>query len=327
MRGVAYRNRLLEQVPKLNGVEAVGWASTLPLGNGNRLRFRIQAETTDVTDTVELDTNVVSAGYFTAMALPCIEGRLFDSGDHMRAPGVVVVDELLAQRYFGRTAAGRYLVDAQGARLQIVGVVRSGRYRTLQQSPQPTVYYPSTQEYLPRGHLVVRTSTDPAALLAPIGEALKEAGEGANILQISTLETHLSHALVLDRLTTTLVGLCGLIALAMSTIGVYGVMIDAVQRRTREIGLRLALGAGRVQITRLVFMEAVYLAAGGLLIGAAAAFAMTHVARYFIHGVPALDVVTLAAASGALGAVIAVAAILPLRRALSVNPNIALRAE
>jgi hypothetical protein len=84
-----------------------------------------------------------------------------------------------------------------------------------------------------------------------------EAGEGANILQISTLETHLSHALVLDRLTTTLVGLCGLIALAMSTIGVYGVMIDAVQRRTREIGLSLALGAGRMQITRLVFMEAV----------------------------------------------------------------------
>ena len=164
-------------------------------------------------------------------------------------------------------------------------------------------------------------------MLVPIGEALKEAGEGANILQVSTLETHLSHALVLDRLTTTLVGLCGLIALAMSTIGVYGVMIDAVQRRTREIGLRLALGAGRMQITRLVFMEAVYLAVAGLVTGATAAFAITHVARYFIHGVPSLDVVTLATASGALAAVIAVAAILPLRRALRVNPNIALRAE
>jgi hypothetical protein len=305
----------------------VVWASPLPLGTGSRLRFRIQGETADITDNVELDTNVVSPGYFAAMALPCIEGRLFDSRDHVRAPWVVVVDELLAQRYFGRTAAGHYLVDPQGARLEIVGVVRSGRYRTLQQSPQPTVYYASTQEYLPRGHLVVRTGRDPAALLAPIRQALKQAGDDANVRQISTLETYLSQALVLDRLTTTLVGLCGLIALAMSTIGVHGVMIDTVQRRTREIGLRLALGARRAQITRLVFREAVYLAVGGLLIGSVAAFAITRVARYFVHGVPALDVVTLAAVSGALAAVIAVAAILPLRRALRVNPNIALRAE
>ena len=141
------------------------------------------------------------------------------------------------------------------------------------------------------------------------------------------MEAHLSDVLALDRLTTTLVGLCGLVALAMSTIGVYGVMTDAVQRRTREIGLRVALGAGRTQVARLVFKDAVLLAAVGVLIGAAVALAVSYVARSFISGVPSLDVVTLAGVSVALATVIALAAILPLRRALRVHPNIALRAE
>jgi hypothetical protein len=252
---------------------------------------------------------------------------LFDNGDRMRAPPVVVVDELLALRYFGRSAVGRYLVDARGAHVQIGGVVRTGKYRTLQQSPQPTVYYPSTQDYLPRGHLVVRTARDPAALLGAIGETVKEAGEGANILRASTLEAHFSKALALDRLTTMLVGLCGLIALAMSAIGAYGAMSDAVQRRTREVGLRVALGAGWLQVARLVFTEALYVAATGLLTGFAAALAISHIGRSFVYGLPSLDIATLGAASGALGVAMAVAAILPLRRALRVNPQIALRAE
>ena len=327
VRGVAHRRALLEQLPSLDGVEVVGWASTLPLGRGNRREFRIEAETADVTDTVALETNVVSPGYFRTLVLPLIEGRLFDEGDTTLAPPVVIVDELLAQRYFGPAAVGRHLIDSQGARLEVVGVVRSGRYRTLQQSPQPTVYFPSTQDYLWRGHLVVRTTRDPALLVDAIRRAVNGVGKGATSLQTSTMEAHLSDVLALDRLTTTLVGLCGVIALAMSTIGVYGVMTDAVQRRTREIGLRVALGAGRTQVARLVFKDAVSLAAVGVLIGAAVALAVSYVARSFIHGMPSLDIVTLAGVSGALAIVIAVAAILPLRRALRVHPNIALRAE
>ena len=327
VRGVAHRKALLEQVPSLDGVEVVGWSSTLPLGRGNRRQFRIEAETADVTDTVTLETNVVSPGYFRTLALPLVEGRLFDDADTTLAPPVVIVDELLAQRYFGPTAVGRHLIDAQGARLEVVGVVRSGRYRTLQQSPQPTVYFPSTQDYLWRGHLLVRTTRDPATLVEAIGRAAEGVGKGAGILATSTMEAHLSDVLALDRLTTTLVGLCGVIALAMSTIGVYGVMTDAVQRRTREIGLRVALGAGRTQVARLVFKDAVALAAAGVLIGAAVALAGSYLARSFVHGLPSFDVLTLAGVSAALAAVIAVAAILPLRRALRVHPDIALRAE
>jgi putative ABC transport system permease protein len=334
VRGVAARNALLEQLPSLDGIEAVGWASTLPLGRGNRLPFRIEGKNANVTDTVEIDTNVVSPGYFRALTLQCIEGRLFDERDSTLAPPVVVVDELLARRYFGASAAGRHLVDQRGTTVEIVGVVRSGRYRTLQQSPQPTVYYPSTQDYLWRGHLIIKTLRDPEGLLESIKSRVTSAGKGADILrdgsgtlQISTLSRHLSEVLSLDRMTTTLVGLCGLIALGMSSIGVYGVIADAVQRRTREIGLRIALGAGRTQVARLVLLEAVYLAAVGLLVGIGLAVALAYVARYFVHGMPTLHVSALAAAAGALALVIIVASLVPLRRALRVNPNIALRAE
>jgi len=327
VRGVAYRKRLLERVPSLHGVESVGWASTLPLGSGNRHAFTIETEKPEVNDSVELDTNVVSPGYFRTLALQCIEGRLFDDGDGALAPPVVIVDELLARRYFGPTATGRHLVDGQGARLKIVGVVRTGRYRTLQPSPQLTVYYPSSQDYLWRGHLLVRTSREPTSLLGALDQTVKEVGGGAAILQTSTLETHLSDVLSLDRLTTTLVGLCGLIALGMSTIGVYGVMADAVQRRSPEIGLRVALGAGPAQVVRMVFLEAAYLAVGGLLAGTAVAAALSHIGRSLVHGLPRLELTTVAAASAALAVVVVGAAFVPMRRALRVSPTVALRAE
>jgi putative ABC transport system permease protein len=128
-------------------------------------------------------------------------------------------------------------------------------------------------------------------------------------------------------LTTTLVGLCGLIALAMSSIGVYGVMADAVRRRTREIGLRMALGASRMRVMRLVFSEVLYLATAGLLAGTAATVVSTYLARSFVYGVPSLDLANFAAAAAALASVVGIASVLPLRRALGVNPNIALRAE
>jgi putative ABC transport system permease protein len=317
---------VLERLRSVSGVEAVGWASTLPLGRGNRRLFRIAGPTADVTDTVDLDTNVVSAGYFAAMALPLVEGRLFEAGDTTLAPAVVVVDELLARRYFGNTAIGAELVDADGNPARIVGIVRGGRYKTLQETPRPTVYYPATQDYLWRGHVVLRTRGDPAPLLPAIRGAASEVGDAA-ILRTATLETHLAEVLPLDRLATTLVGLCGLIALAMSTIGMYGVMSDSVQRRTREIGLRVALGANRIQVARLVFREATSLSIAGLAVGAAGALFFGRVARHFVADIPPLAPLSVAAVAAALGLVMAVAAAVPLRRALRVSPIVALRHE
>jgi predicted permease len=326
VRGARFQRRLAQTLPTTDGISAVGFASTPPLGRGNLRRYAVQAGAT-LRDRVDLDVNVVSASYFETMGMPLVEGREFDADDGARAERVVIVDELLARRYFGASAAGQHLLDADGEPLRVIGVVRSGRYRTLQESPRPTVYVPLSQEYAACGYLFVRTAGDPAAMLPLIRGKMTAVDAGVTITRASTLEVHLAEALAIDRLTTTLVGLCGIIALLMGAMGVYGVMSDAVLRRTREIGLRMALGAGRTQVAWLVFAEALYLTAAGVFVGIAASLALEQVAGTIVHGLPGIDHVTLTATPAILAVVVVLAAVVPLRRALAVSPTIALRAE
>ena len=325
-RGTAQRNLLISQLAKITGVGGVAWASDLPLQRGRQGRFQIE-RTAGVIDSREFDVNAVSANYFDVLALRMLEGRAFDGRDSGLSDPVVIVDELLARRYFGASAIGRHLTDAKARRLEIVGVVQSGRYRTLQQPPQPTVYYPMAQEYLYTGHLVIRSAGDPSPLVESLRFAADTIGSGSTIKGTGTLDARLAESLMLDRLTTTLVGACGLIALTMSTLGVYGIMMDAVQRRIREIGLRIALGAAPRHIAALVFVEAAYPAIAGLAVGAVAALAIGRAAQAMLYGVPPANLLLLAAAAGTLAGVILLAGLLPLQRALRVHPNIALRAE
>jgi putative ABC transport system permease protein len=327
VRGIAFRNALLDELSRTPGVEAAGWASRLPVNHGGKQLFHLEGTSTEVTDAVELDTNVVSPEYFRALMLQLLEGRLFAPTDSFLASPVVIVDELLASRYFAGSAIGHYLRDARGTTLEIIGIVRTGRYRTLQESAQPTVYFPYSQDYLYVGHAIVRTTGDPLQMLPALESAVNRAGTGGTLQTSSTLDAHLANVLALDRLITTLIGVCGLIALAMSTIGIYGVMTDTVRRRTREIGVRVALGAERLTIARMVFASSMRLAILGLVGGLATALATTLGARTYFYGVPMLNLTILAVAAGALLLVVALAAIVPLRQALGVNPIIALRAE
>jgi predicted permease len=325
-RGAAARTALLAQAAKAGGVTRTAWASLLPLERARRNRFRIASSNAQVADARDFEVNLVTPTYFEVLGLRLIEGRIFDDRDAALAPPVVVVDELLARRHFGRDAIGEYLIDNKGERLEIVGVVQSGRYRTLQQAPYPTVYFPVSQSYLYTGHLLARTAGDPALAL----ETLSRVASGIDGVKVTlrgtaTLEDRLGEALTLDRLTTTLVGACGLVALAMSALGVYGIMIDAVQRRTREIGLRVALGARPARVVRLVLLEAVYPAAAGLSLGALIAFALAKAAQSAFFGVLSADVRALVAAAALLAIVMLIAAVVPLQRALRVHPNIALR--
>ena len=326
-RGAAQRRLLLDQAITLRNVVRVAWASSLPLERGRRNRFQLETGSADVTDTRELDTNVVSPEYFDVLSLRVVEGRTFTASDTALSEPVVVIDELLARRHFGADAIGRHLIDAKGRRLGIVGVVQNGRYRTLQQPPEPTVYYPMSQEYLWTGHLIVRTAADPATVVGQLRSTAEFTGTGITVKRASTLQARLSESLALDRLTTTLIGACGLIALAMSTLGVYGIMMDAVQRRTREIGLRVALGAGSRHVGQLVLLEATYPAAVGLALGTVTALALGRAAQSLLYGVPPIDVARFAVAAAGLAGVIVIAAVLPLYRALRIHPNIALRAE
>lgn len=320
----AYHQRAVATLKGAGHTQEVVWAQALPLTINSLQQFRIEGNQ-GVLDAIELNMNVVSPRYFAAMRLPIIEGRTFSAGDHGLADTVVVIDELLARRYFGTTAVGRVLIDALGRRAEIVGVVRSGRYRTLQQAPTPTVYFSTTQVHLPRGNLLLRTSTDPAPLLDDLQKRL--IASGFAVERASTLEGRISETLVLERMVTTLVAGCGSIALVLAIVGVYGIINDSVRRRTREIGLRVALGAGRGQIVRLVLWEALVLTGVGILAGIIAAVAIDRAATLFVHGLPPVEARALIATPGLLAIVVGVASVLPLRRALRVSPTIALRAQ
>ena len=327
LRGIAFQKALVGALRKTQGVHAIGWATTAPLLAAPRDEFRIEAGAAGVTDTVELDVNVVSPTYFETIGLQLVEGRLFDGGDQALTAPVVVVDELLARRYLGATAARQHVLDMEGERYEIVGVVRGRRFRTLQEAPRPTVYFPVTQRYVPQGNLFIVTRGDARSLVGELPAMISGIDSAARVTRVKRLDEHLSESLAIDRLTTTLVSVCSVLALLMAVIGVYGVMNDAVQRRTREIGLRVALGAARRQVAQLVFVEALYVSLGGLAAGTALALAGGRIAGSLVNVLPEWSLTTLGVPPALLTLIVVAASILPLRKALNVSAAIALRAE
>jgi putative ABC transport system permease protein len=324
--GIRFRNAALDAARKLPGARGAGWISTLPVGRSASGTFTIQTGPR-TTETIDVDVNVGSPGSFSVLRQPIIEGRPFTPDDRALSKAVVLVNDVLARRYFFPTAAGRHLTDADGNVLEIVGVVRSGRHRTLQESTQPTVYYPMSQRSQGIMHLVVRTDGPADALLDPLRGMLESLRPPPQVFRVITFEAHLAEALTLDRVATTIVAVSALAALFLATIGVYGVVTDAVRRRTPEIGLRIALGAGVRQILALVFGEGFHLTFAGLGAGIGLALLLRRVAGAFMTPVPSIHLVTLAAVPVVLGLVVLGAAALPLWRALRISPTIALRTD
>ena len=326
-RGIAFTNAALSAARNIQGVEAVaGWVATMPLGRATSQMMQIEAKP-GLIETMEVDVNVASADYFRVMRIPVMEGRGFLASDSALAKPVVIVNDVLAARYFGVRAVGARLRDEDGVEFEIVGVVRTGKYRTFQEAPEPMVYFPLSQRHQQYLHLAARVDGGAASLLPAMRASLEAVDRGVDVRLATTFDQFLAQALTLDRLITTVVAASGLAALLLAAIGVYGVIADGVRRRTPEIGLRLALGASGPQILRLVFGEGVPLAAGGVAAGAVAAVVLARAAGTAVHGLPPVDAVSLAVAAVTLLLVVIGASIVPTRRALSVSPTIALRAD
>jgi predicted permease len=325
-RGIVFHNAAAAGARKLPRAEAAGWVSTLPVGRSTSQSFTFEPRP-GVVERLEAEMNVASSGYFQALRIPLVEGRLFTAADGALDKPVIVVNDMLARRYFGPDAAGRRLRDAPGTEYEIVGVVRSGKYRTLQEAPEPMVYFPLSQIDQPYLHLVVRTADQGAAAVAALPGMLASIDSGVDIFRTTTFDAHLEEALTLDRILTTVVAGCGLSALVLAMIGVYGVVGDAVRRRTPEIGLRVALGAPSLRILQLVFSEGVPLSAAGSTVGVVCALLISRIMRSFVHDMPPVDLRSLAVVPVALLLVVVGAAAIPIRRALSVSPTIALRAD
>jgi predicted permease len=312
-------------VAALPGIESAGLARFVPVAGMSRRGFSMDGYTPRPGEDRELHYNLVSRGFLETMGIKVVAGRLFGRADTATSPRVVVVNELLANRYYGGQAVGRRIRDSAGTDLEIVGVVRASRRLSLQEPPTPVVFYPLEQQPTRRVILAARTAGDPARAMETVRQAIIAHDRDAAAFRTVTLEAHLAEALAANRLTAALVGTCGLMAVLLAIVGVYGVVAFAVARRTREIGVRVALGASPGQIFRLVIGEGGGIVLLGIATGAVAAVGASRLLGSMLYGVSATDPATFLLVPGLLAAVAVAASCLPAARAVRMNPVAALR--
>jgi predicted permease len=322
--GAEFRDAATARLTKMPTVSVVGWVATPPLARTVRQVFRIERDA--VREPVEIDVNYASSGYFKAVHEPIVEGRLFSAEDEARGADTVIINEALAQRYFPGHAVGRTLIDGIGHTVRIVGVAQTRSYRAFGGPPRPMVFYPMTR-YGARAFAAIvrlRSYVDARDATSAMRSEFEQSGTTRS-LEVESFNDHLLQELAADRLTSMLIAACGVLALALAVVGVYGVMADLVRRRTREIGLRLALGAGPLHIAREVTGACAAPAITGIVAGISAAVLLARVARVFVFEVPPADVGTLALTTAGLSLVVLAAVAPSTVRALRVNPLSALR--
>jgi putative ABC transport system permease protein len=328
-QGLQYYAAVLDRVRTLPGVRGAGLVRNLPLSRSSRRRFEVEGYEARPNEDMELVINVVSDGYFETMQIPLRAGRTFDGRDRGGSAPVAIVNDLLASRFFAGDALGKRLTDSGGREMEIVGVVQSHKYLTVQEPPVPTVYYPLDQEYRPRMAVIARVDGPPLAMVDPVRRALAAVDPKVPIFRAMPLSEHLDESVAADRLTASLVALCGGMALLLATLGVYGVIAYAVVRRTREIGIRLALGARPPDVVRLILGEGLGVTGAGVAVGLAAAAATAHALGSLmpLYRVAPTDPATYAAVPAVLLGVALLAGVGPARRALKLDPNAVLRQE
>ncbi len=274
--------------------------------------------------------NVVGPNYFKTMETPLVRGRDFTEADRKGAPGVVVLNETLANTLWqGQDALGKRVSvsEPEGPFLEVIGVARDGKYRSLGEPPHPYVYQPLLQSYDPKMTLVVRTTAEPQSVATAVREQIRALDANLPVADVKTLRDQLDLSLFPSRVAAWTLGGFGVLALLLAAIGIYGVVSYSVAQRTREIGVRMALGAKERDVLRLVLGEGLFVIAVGLALGLLLAIASTRVIVGFLYGVGATDPVTFIGVPLLLGFIALVASYIPARRATKVDPLVALRYE
>jgi predicted permease len=319
-----------ERVAGLHGVRSLAFASHLPLGFAINVGS-VAAEGDDARDPetrLLADAASVGPGYFETMRIPLVGGRPFTQGDGPGAPRVAIVNETLAGRLWpDARALGRRVRTEDGSVLEVVGVARGGRYRTLGERPRPFLYTCLGQD--PRGTrtLVVRTTGDPRPLLPALRDTMREIDPRVPIDGPRTLAQALADALFVPRMAAGVLGFFGALGLLLAAVGVFGVVAYLASARTREIGLRLALGATPGKILRWLLRRGLAPVAAGLAAGIAAAASASRALASLASGIGPVDVRSLLGAAALLTLVALAAALIPARLAAAIDPAVALRRE
>ena len=330
-RGRQLYEQLLERANALPGVRSASLAAEVPLGlGGTRRGISIEGYEAPSGEDMGVHTNTVGPDYFRTMGIPLTRGRDFTVADRAGAPGVVVVNEAFVRRYWpDQDPMGKrvFLGDRSGTPAQVVGVVKDGKYVTLGEDPTPFFYVPFLQRSESDATLHVRTTGDPRGLVEAMQKEVRALDPSLPVFDVKTMTDHLGLSLLPARLAGSVLGLFGLVALILAAVGIYGVMSQAVRQRTRELGVRIALGARPTDLLSMVLAQSMRVALVGLAIGLVAALGLSRLVASLLYGISPVDPVTFVAIPALLAAVALLASYVPARWAMRVDPMVALRHE
>ena len=327
--------RLAQRLEVLPGVQAVGGGITLPLGASNYeigRAFIPEGRSLTIDESKDASFSTITGDYFRALQIPLIAGRIFDPRDRADSPKTVIVNEMLAKRYFGspQKALGKRLTIWRDEKFprEIVGVVGDTRTASLLEEGGAQIYVPHAQDtdwnFMA---LVIRTAGDPAALAPALRREVLALDKDQPVYNVRTLDDVVANSIGAQRVSMQLFAVFALAALLLAAVGIYGVMAYSVTQRTQEIGIRMALGAQRSHVLRLVVRQGMTLATIGVAAGLIGAFGLTRVLATLLFNVGPTDPAIYCAISLLLSAVAFLACYLPARRAAQVDPIVALRSE
>ncbi|HKW02576.1 MAG TPA: ABC transporter permease [Vicinamibacterales bacterium] len=326
-RHASFYRESVRSVGGLPGVDRVTLATLVPMSGSNR-QIRMSIDRDGSREPVSPDINIVGPGYFSMMGIRLMQGREFLDGDREGAPRVAVVNEMMARRFWNGDAIGRVLWDDDvHASVQVVGIVRDLQHRSFDEAPRPMAYFSADQDYTPRMTLHVSSAAPLAELGTTVVRALHEIDPAAAIGVPQTMVEHMDTVTMPQRAGGLAAAATGALELALGVMALYGVIVFAAAQRTREVAIRLALGATPGSVTRLIVRDGLALAVAGAALGIACAMGAAQVMTSLLIGVTPTDPVSVLGSTAAVLAVAVIASYLPARQVVRVNPTIALRCE
>jgi putative ABC transport system permease protein len=330
---LAFAGRLRSRVRALPGVQAVAFAADLPLDGGRMGLGTLRVpglQPPNGADSFRTDWNAVSPDYFKTLNMRLVSGRDFTEGDAAGAPGVIIINQAMARSVWkttdvlGRQFEAQVIGDVKTT-LTVVGVAPDAQVDTLGANVGPFVYVPLAQRYVSRTSLLVKSAG--GGMIPPVRALVRELNPNLPVTTAMPLEQVTALMLIPQRIAGAVAGTLGVVVLLLAAIGIYGVTSYSASRRTREIGIRMALGANRTSVLRLVIRQGLVLTAIGVALGLAGGAAGAQVLRSLLFGVSALDPIAFGGSALLFGLVALAASYLPARRATRVDPMLALRAE
>jgi putative ABC transport system permease protein len=329
-RGRQFQQAVVERAAAVAGVQAATLASTVPLFNGGFART-VFLEGQDASDRRAgklVQISVVGSRYFETIGVPLLRGRAMAEADQPNTPAVVIVNETMAKRFWpDQDPIGkRFKFFGQNYFTQVVGIAKDSKYNFIGEGPTPFIYQPLSQVYQPQVSLFVKAA-QPEAVLGTVRGEVQQLNRNLPLTGIFTLPEIFDQALWAPKMGASLLAIFAGLSLLLAVIGIYGVMAYAVSQRTRELGIRMALGASRGDVIRLVVWQGARLTLIGVIVGLAASFFATRLITTLLYDVSATDVVTFVTVPLVLGCAALGASYLPALRATRIDPMVALRYE